>query len=301
MLRRTSDRTRRQRLVAPPARARGDPSRGKLCGDRLAAASDRRRDVRTAGRPPVGDGVADRHRHPGLPVAVALAWFYEAGDGGVARDTAAAGVSRPVVHGLRRYADLAIIGALLATVAVLLVRQSDLGPSGAKGMAIAVLPFRNLSTAPNGEVLASGIAESIRTSSPTFPARRHLAHLLVHVRGPQDGRTRDRSPARRALPARGQRAERVAMSGRSEVHVLPVPANRQSQVTSPPAVENALIRRGRRGPNVYCPAGHACDTGQARSMPLPLPSWGVTGERQDRRHQTTRSCRRYAGTGGNVR
>ena len=51
---------------------------------------------------------------------------------------------RPVVHGLRRYADVAIIGVLLTAVAVLLVRQSDLGPSGAKGMAIAVLPFENL-------------------------------------------------------------------------------------------------------------------------------------------------------------
>ena len=97
----------------------------------------------------------------GFPVAVALAWFYETGDGGLTRDTAAEGVPRPVVHGLRRYADVAIIGVLLAAVAVLLVRQSDLGPSGAKGMAIAVLPFQNLSTAANGEVLASGIAESV--------------------------------------------------------------------------------------------------------------------------------------------
>src|SRR5688572_11113206 len=96
----------------------------------------------------------------GFPVAVALTWFYEAGDSGVARDTAAEGVPRPVVHGVRRYADLAIIGVLLAAVAVLLVRQSDFGPSGAKGMAIAVLPFENLSTAANGEILASGIAES---------------------------------------------------------------------------------------------------------------------------------------------
>ena len=77
------------------------------------------------------------------------------------RDTAAEGVPRPVVHGLRRYADLAIIGVLLAAVAVLVVRQSDFGPSGAKGMAIAVLPFENLSTMPNGGILASGIAESV--------------------------------------------------------------------------------------------------------------------------------------------
>src|SRR5262245_51070215 len=97
----------------------------------------------------------------GFPVAVALAWFYEAGDSGFSRDTAPEGAARPVAHGLRRYADVTIIAVLLATVAVLLVRQSDLGPSGGKGMAIAVLPFQNLSTAAGGEVFASGIAESV--------------------------------------------------------------------------------------------------------------------------------------------
>jgi hypothetical protein len=82
----------------------------------------------------------------GFPVAIALAWFYELGDRGVARDTAVEGAARPVVHGLRRYADVVIIGVLLAAVGVLLVRQSDLGQSGAGGPAIAVLPFENLST-----------------------------------------------------------------------------------------------------------------------------------------------------------
>ena len=62
----------------------------------------------------------------GFPVAVALAWFYEAGDQGITRDTAHEGIPRPTVHGLRRYADIAIIGLLLVAVAVLLVRQSDL-------------------------------------------------------------------------------------------------------------------------------------------------------------------------------
>ena len=97
----------------------------------------------------------------GFPVAVALAWFYEAGGPGFTRDTAAEGVPRPVVPGLRRYADVAIIAVLLAAVAVLLVRQSDLGPSGARGLAIAVLPFQTLSTSRDADVLASGIAESV--------------------------------------------------------------------------------------------------------------------------------------------
>jgi TolB-like protein len=105
----------------------------------------------------------------GFPVAIALAWFYEVGDRGIALDTAGAGVPRPVTHGLRRYADVAIISVLLAAVAVLLVRQSNLGGTAT----------------PDGEVLAMGIAESVlhqlanlaeldvisRTSSFTFGDR----------------------------------------------------------------------------------------------------------------------------------
>jgi TolB-like protein len=97
----------------------------------------------------------------GFPVAVGLAWFYEAGDEGITRDTAAEGVSRPVTRGLRRYADILIIGVLLSAVAVLLVRQSNLGGAGTANPAVAVLPFQNLSTAAQGEVLALGIAESV--------------------------------------------------------------------------------------------------------------------------------------------
>jgi len=127
----------------------------------------------------------------GFPIAVALAWFYEAGDAGITRDTAAEGVRRPTVHGLRRYADVAIIGVLLAAVAVLLVRQSDLG-IGEANPAIAVLPFQNLSPAADGEVLALGIAESVlhqlanlqklsvisRTSSFTFANRQQDAREI---------------------------------------------------------------------------------------------------------------------------
>ena len=105
----------------------------------------------------------------GFPVAVALAWFYEAGDQGITRDTAHEGIPRPVVHGLRRYADIAIIGLLLVAVAVLLVRQSDLAGPGSTSPAIAVLPFQNLSTAAEGHVLALGIAESVLHQLANLP------------------------------------------------------------------------------------------------------------------------------------
>ena len=97
----------------------------------------------------------------GFPIAVALAWFYEVGDRGVERDTARDGSSRPVTHGVRRYADVAIIAVLVVAVAVLLVRQSRVGGDDGKGQTVAVLPFTNLSRGDDGEVLALGIAEAV--------------------------------------------------------------------------------------------------------------------------------------------
>jgi TolB-like protein len=98
----------------------------------------------------------------GLPVVVALAWFYEIGDFGIERDTAPDGVARPTVSGrLRRNADVGIIVVLVAVIGVLLVRQSGIEGTGTGTPTIAVLPFANLDRTPEGEVLALGIAESV--------------------------------------------------------------------------------------------------------------------------------------------
>jgi TolB-like protein len=96
----------------------------------------------------------------GFPIAVALAWFLEAGADGVHVDHAPPGVARPRTRGLRHYADVIVIGVLVITVAVLLVRQSDLGrPQPPANPAIAVLPFENLSGDPEQEYFAEGLAE----------------------------------------------------------------------------------------------------------------------------------------------
>ena len=122
----------------------------------------------------------------GFPVAVALAWFYEAGRSRHRARRGGRGRRASGHHGVRRYADLLIIGVLLVAVAVLLVRQSNLGGTGTANPAVAVLPFQNLSTSKDGEVLAMGIAESVlhqlanlsqldvisRTSSFTFGDRK---------------------------------------------------------------------------------------------------------------------------------
>jgi TolB-like protein len=98
----------------------------------------------------------------GFPVAVLLAWFFELGDHGVSRDEAPAAATRPHVHGIRRFADVAVIGVLLIVVAVLLVRQSDLGkpPPPAKPT-LAVLPFVNLSADPAQQYFSDGLAEEV--------------------------------------------------------------------------------------------------------------------------------------------
>jgi TolB-like protein len=96
----------------------------------------------------------------GFPVAVALAWFLEFTPQGVAVDREAPGVSRPVTGGLRRYADVAIIGVLLLVVGYLLARQPDVIGLGERAT-VAVLPFESIGRTTDGAVLATGIAESV--------------------------------------------------------------------------------------------------------------------------------------------
>jgi TolB-like protein/Flp pilus assembly protein TadD len=98
----------------------------------------------------------------GFPIAIALAWFLEVGSDGVHVDHAPAGVARPQARGLRHYADVIVIGVLVIAVAVLLVRQSDLGkPKPPANPAIAVLPFENLSGDPEQEYFAEGLAAEV--------------------------------------------------------------------------------------------------------------------------------------------
>lgn len=112
----------------------------------------------------------------GFPVAIALAWFYEIGDSGVQRDTADDGALRPVVHGKRRYADIVVIGALLVAVAVLLVRQSDIGkPPPPTSPAIAVLAFENLSGDPAQEYFSDGLAVEVLDRLGRVPGLRVIA------------------------------------------------------------------------------------------------------------------------------
>src|SRR5262245_27555755 len=70
------------------------------------------------------------HRAPlviallGFPIAIALAWFFELGDGAIARDDAPDGATRPVAQGWRRHADIVVISVLAAAVAYFLARDA---------------------------------------------------------------------------------------------------------------------------------------------------------------------------------
>ena len=97
----------------------------------------------------------------GFPVAVVLAWFYELTPDGIQRDHAAAGAERPIVHGVRRYTDLILIGALVAVIAVLLVRQQGGGESLEDGPPVlAVLPFSEIGGTQDS-VFGMGLADTL--------------------------------------------------------------------------------------------------------------------------------------------
>jgi TolB-like protein len=103
----------------------------------------------------------------GFPVALALAWFLELGDSGVIRDTELPGAVRPVTHGARRYADVAVISVLAAVVGFFLLRDAGwLGDTmrpdpGVESSSLAVLPFVNVGSAQQA-YLSEGLSDELR-------------------------------------------------------------------------------------------------------------------------------------------
>jgi membrane protease YdiL (CAAX protease family) len=74
----------------------------------------------------------------GLPVALVLAWFLEFTPSGIEVDHLDEAATRPRVRGIRHYADVVIIGALLVVVAFLLLRQEGLIPEETAPTVVAI-------------------------------------------------------------------------------------------------------------------------------------------------------------------
>jgi TolB-like protein len=104
----------------------------------------------------------------GFPIAIALAWFFELGDRGVTADTAETGLERPVVHGPRRFTDIAIISVLAAIVGFFLLREAGwLGKDASsastafESSSLAVLPFAPVGPVPE-PYLSEGLSDELR-------------------------------------------------------------------------------------------------------------------------------------------
>jgi TolB-like protein/tetratricopeptide (TPR) repeat protein len=104
----------------------------------------------------------------GFPIAIALAWFFELGDGAVTLDAAHDGTARPTVHGWRRHADIVVISVLGAAVAYFLARDAGwLGEAARPGARIessslAVLPFANIGAYAEQHI-SDGLSDELRS------------------------------------------------------------------------------------------------------------------------------------------
>jgi TolB-like protein len=97
----------------------------------------------------------------GFPVALALAWFFELTPHGVERDTRLPGAPRPRVIGIRRYADIVIIGVLVLAVAFLLAPQGGLIEEAPGEQVVAVLPFENMGPEAADAYFGEGLADTV--------------------------------------------------------------------------------------------------------------------------------------------
>jgi len=96
----------------------------------------------------------------GFPFALLLAWFFEITPGGIERDHLPQQATRPAVRGVRRYADVLIIGILLVAVLFLLAREQGWVEQAQAPPVIAVLPFAELGAAEN-TYFGAGLADTL--------------------------------------------------------------------------------------------------------------------------------------------
>ena len=96
----------------------------------------------------------------GFPLALLLTWFFELTPSGIELDSLPAGAARPKALGIRRYADVLIIGILLIAVVWLLMRQEGWVEPDHGLPVIAVLPFTELGAAQDS-YFGAGLSDTL--------------------------------------------------------------------------------------------------------------------------------------------
>lgn len=127
----------------------------------------------------------------GLPIALLLAWFLEITPQGIAPDTAPAGVARPNVHGVRRYADILIIQNSLSL---------GCGPSNGL-LPAAVLTYRALGEHAAAEDLAKRYREQLMRALASAPSDSESLVMLSALDAVVGQKAEAVSSLRRALEA----------------------------------------------------------------------------------------------------
>ncbi len=108
----------------------------------------------------------------GLPIALALAWFFEITDAGITRDPGEDGADKDAALSGRKL-DFVIIAMLAA--AVLVFAAVTWWPDRPVEQSIAVLAFDNMSDDPAQDYFSDGIAEEILGTLAKFPELRVIS------------------------------------------------------------------------------------------------------------------------------
>jgi TolB-like protein len=97
----------------------------------------------------------------GFPVALVLAWLFELTPTGMERDRRPPGEPRPGFRGVRRYADVIVIGLLVIVVATLLAERGGMIGEPPEQPVVAVMPFANMSPEAGDAFFGEGVADTL--------------------------------------------------------------------------------------------------------------------------------------------
>jgi hypothetical protein len=158
----------------------------------------------------------------GLPVALILSWLYEMTPEGLKRDSAVDPSESRRQHTVSRLNLLTIIAAGLAIVVIvadrLLPEQNAPDGQPEQVVALAVLPFVNLSTDADQEFFADGITEEILNLLANARATGN-PHIVVLIQGKARRLANDRTQARCQSCCRRQRPQgRQQRAGHGAAH-----------------------------------------------------------------------------------